>query len=62
MSFNFPLKENQKDEDDMDGNFGVDGQEDLDYANWMLAELNKQAFYHKYWGRRQTQAFKHSKK
>ena len=57
-------------EDDMseDDSFELDimndngERQDVAYAELMLAEFDKQPFYHKYWGRRRTEPFKHSSK
>ena len=50
-------------EDDMfDYDSGSDERGDLAYAQIMLEEFDKQPFYHKYWGRRRTESFKHSTK
>ena len=55
--------------DDDDGMFklddmmnGPDEREDIAYAELMLAEFDQQPFFHKYWGRRRTEPFKHSSK
>ena len=55
--------------DDDDGMFklddmmnGSDEREDRAYAELMLEEFDRQSFFHKYWGRRITESFKHSSK
>ena len=37
-----------------------DERQDIAYAELMLEEFDQQPFYHKYWGRRRTESFKHS--
>ena len=55
------LPKDEKGDDDAEYTL-PDERDDVVYAEAMLYEFDQQPFYHKYWGRRRTESFKHSAK